>query len=204
MCKHLEDEERLWVGEVKVAWEGGRVAVQAITSSLQWLTLITPPLLPVTAINQHMVGWPLFYLWLWNETKSTKREAEKRQLGWIHPTTDHVERTEPSSSKVWPCASLRGFLYICLAGIKRWRSRKCDQLPFWSRSHSTIWGPRKHNNGLGWLHKALRALSQRGSAAPAAASELFGTAGASGGAIASLMSFSVHEKRFPETLTRDR
>lgn len=41
-----------------------------------------------------------------------------------------------------------------------------------------------------------------GSAAPAAASELFGTAGASGGAIASLMSFSVHEKRFPETLTR--
>lgn len=53
MCEHLEEGETVsrW-GEGGV---GGRVAVQAITSSLQWLTLITPPLSPATAITQHMV-----------------------------------------------------------------------------------------------------------------------------------------------------
>lgn len=114
-----------------------------------------------------------------------KREAERRKPHWgIYATIEHMEHAARTASKLAPqqvshCGA-SGILYIALADVKCWRDvmRSAPILISQPLGHM---GPR--NTTMAW--KAGTKLFERrlsaGSAAPAAALELFGAPGPSGG-----------------------
>lgn len=154
------------------------MVVQAITSPLQWLTLITPPLSPVAAINQHTVRTSVSFRSV--TVLKHKRQAERgKNHGRIYPTINHMEQQARSAESLAHCVA-SGILYIFLADIKCWRDvmRSAPVLLAQPLDHM---GPR--NTTMAWMAgtKLFERRLSAGSAAPGAALELFGAPGPSGG-----------------------